>query len=163
MADVGLQNDVWNSSGLMEQGAVVQFLTLKKLCDKGIRAEIEGVYGHEALSLSAAKDWCRPFTNWRINLDDDQKSEKPHKAISASQCEPLSGKVLLFHATACEKFCIAKATCLPVLTEHFGSRKEYFWCVTHLVTHNEAHCRITFCEGFLQVMRHARETSIDNL
>jgi hypothetical protein len=39
----------------MEQPAVVHFLTLKKLSARDIAAEMEGVYGHEALSLLAMK------------------------------------------------------------------------------------------------------------
>jgi hypothetical protein len=48
---------VWKSSLVTEQRAIVRFLTLKKLSAKHITAELEGLYGHEALSLSVAKKW----------------------------------------------------------------------------------------------------------
>jgi hypothetical protein len=36
----------------MEQRAVVRFLTIEELSARDIKAELEGVYGHEALFLS---------------------------------------------------------------------------------------------------------------
>jgi hypothetical protein len=39
----------------MEQHAIVRFLILERLSARDITAELEGVYGHEALSLSAVK------------------------------------------------------------------------------------------------------------
>jgi hypothetical protein len=47
----------------MEQRAAIQLLTLKKLSAKDITAELEGVYGHEALSLSVVKKWRKQFVN----------------------------------------------------------------------------------------------------
>jgi hypothetical protein len=41
---------------VMEQRAVVRFLTLKNLSARGTMAELEGLDGHEALSLSALKE-----------------------------------------------------------------------------------------------------------
>jgi hypothetical protein len=72
-----LKNPAWDSLSLMEQHAIVRFFTLKKLSAKDIRAELERVYGHEALSLLAVKEWRKHFTNERINLEDDTRSERP--------------------------------------------------------------------------------------
>jgi hypothetical protein len=58
----------------MAQRAVVRFLTLQKLSARDITAELEGVYGHEALSLPAVKKWRTRFVNGRITLEDDQRS-----------------------------------------------------------------------------------------
>jgi hypothetical protein len=85
----------------MKQRAVVRFFTIKKLSVKDIRSEFEGAYGHEALSPSPVKKWHKCFANGRINLDDDPRSGIPHNAISASQGEPLSKKVILSYASAC--------------------------------------------------------------
>jgi hypothetical protein len=38
-------------------------LILKKLPARDTTAELEGVYGHGALSLSAVKKWCKRFVN----------------------------------------------------------------------------------------------------
>jgi hypothetical protein len=42
---------VWESSFVMQQRAVVRFLILKKLSAREITAELEGLYGYEALSF----------------------------------------------------------------------------------------------------------------
>jgi hypothetical protein len=49
-------------------------LILRKLSTSGIRAELEGVYEHEAVSLSAVKKWGKRFVNGRITLEDDLRS-----------------------------------------------------------------------------------------
>jgi hypothetical protein len=54
----------------MEQHAVVLFLTLKKLSAGDIMAELEGMYEHQAFSLSAVKKWRKRFVNGRITLED---------------------------------------------------------------------------------------------
>jgi hypothetical protein len=60
----------------MEQRAIVRFFTLKKLSAKDIRAELEGVFGHEVLSLSAVKKWPKRFANGRNNLEADPRPER---------------------------------------------------------------------------------------
>jgi hypothetical protein len=54
-------------------------------------------------------------------------------------------------------------TCLGVLDEHVGFNTGSFQWVPHLMTVNEAQRWIAFSEELVQVWRHARETSIDNL
>jgi hypothetical protein len=71
------KTSVWNSSRLMEWRAVIGFFPLKKSSAKDIRAELKGVYGHEALSLSAMKKSCKRFAKGRINLKDDPRSGRP--------------------------------------------------------------------------------------
>jgi hypothetical protein len=61
----------------MELRAVVRFFTAKKLFARGIRAELEGVDGYEALCLSAVEKWRRRFANGRITLEDDPRSGRP--------------------------------------------------------------------------------------
>jgi transposase len=61
----------------MEQRTVVRFLTLKKLSAGDITIELEEVYGHEALSLSAVNNWCKRFMNKRITVKDEPRSGKP--------------------------------------------------------------------------------------
>jgi hypothetical protein len=61
----------------MEQRAAVRFSTLKKLSARDITVELEGVYGHEALSLSAVKKRRKRFANGRITLKDDPRSGTP--------------------------------------------------------------------------------------
>jgi hypothetical protein len=61
----------------MEQRAIVRFLTPKKLSARDIMAELEGVYGHEALSLSVVKKGRKRFVSGRITLEDDPGSGRP--------------------------------------------------------------------------------------
>jgi hypothetical protein len=58
----------------MAQLAVVRFLTLKKWSARDITAELERVYGHKALSLSAVKKLRERFVNERITLEDNLRS-----------------------------------------------------------------------------------------
>jgi hypothetical protein len=74
---VRLKYLVWGSSLIMEQCAVVQFLTLRKLSVMDIMVELNGVCGHEALSLSAVRKWRKRFVNGRITLEDDPRSGRP--------------------------------------------------------------------------------------
>jgi hypothetical protein len=90
---------------VMEQRVVVRFLIRKKLSARDIKEELEGVYGHEALSLSAVKKWRPTFINGRITLEDDSRSGSPLEAIFPSLCRRLLMKASLFHARACVKSC----------------------------------------------------------
>jgi hypothetical protein len=89
----------------MEQRAIVQFLILKKLSAMDITAELEGLYGHEAPSLSAVKKWRKQFCNGRITLEDESQSEDRLEAISVNLYRPWLMKHPLFHATACVRSC----------------------------------------------------------
>jgi hypothetical protein len=59
---------------VIEQRAVVRFLTLKKLSAMDITAILEGVYEHEAVVFSALKKWCKWCVGGRILLKDDLRS-----------------------------------------------------------------------------------------
>jgi hypothetical protein len=50
---------------VMEQRAVVRCSTVKKLFVRYIKAELEEVCGHEALSLLAVKKWRKQSVNGR--------------------------------------------------------------------------------------------------
>jgi hypothetical protein len=83
--------------------SVVRFFTLKKLFAKDIRAELEEVYGHEALCLLAVKKWCKRFANGRITLENGPRSARSHKAILLNLCVPLLRKAHLFCVSACAR------------------------------------------------------------
>jgi transposase len=97
----------------MEQRAVVRFLTLKKLSARDIMAELEGEYGHEALSLSAVKKWRKRFVNVRITLEDDPRSGRPpqcdlYESLRALidespfvSCKRMCQKLRIPNTTAC--------------------------------------------------------------
>jgi hypothetical protein len=110
----------------MEQRAVVRFLTLKKLSARDIIADLEGVYGHEALSLSAMKKWRKRFVNGRIALEGDPRSTRPPRS---DFCESLRALIdespFLSSKRICQKLRIPKTTCLRVLHEELGFRKCY--------------------------------------
>jgi hypothetical protein len=84
----------------MEQRSVVRFFTLEKLLVKDMRAELECVYGHEALSCSGVTEWGKRFANGRIHLEDGPRPGIAPKATPVNQREPLLRKILLLHATA---------------------------------------------------------------
>jgi hypothetical protein len=77
---VRLKYIVRESLLVMDQRTVVRFLTLKTLSARDITAELEEVYGHEALSLSVVKKWCKRFVNGRITLEGDPWSGRPPRS-----------------------------------------------------------------------------------
>jgi transposase len=108
----------------MEQRAVVQFLTLKKLSARDVTGELGGVYGHEVFSLSAVKKWRKRFANGRITLEDAPRSGRP---LRSDLCESLRALIEETRFISCNRMCqklrIPKTTCLRVLHEAFGSKK----------------------------------------
>jgi hypothetical protein len=142
----------------MEQRTVVRFLTLKKLSARDITAELEAVYGHEAISLSTVRKWRNRFVNGRITLEDDPRSGGPPRS---DLCEFLPAFISC--TCICQKLRIPKITCLRVLHEDLGFRKCYLRLVPHSMTENEAQCRVRFFEELLQVVRHVKETNFEHL
>jgi hypothetical protein len=148
----------------MEQRAAVHYLPIKKLSAKGFRTEFEAVDDHEALSLFVVKKWRKRFANGRINLGDDPRSGRLLESHLAESVRAMLEEIPVISCKRmCKKLRIAKTMCLGVLHEQFGLRKCYFRWVLHSMTDNEAQCRITFSDEFLQVLRHARETNFDSL
>jgi hypothetical protein len=148
----------------MGQAALVRFLTLKKLSGSDITAELEGVYGHEALSLSAVKKWRKRFVNGRMTLEDNPRSGRTPRS---DLCESLRALIDECPFISCKRMCqklrIPKTTCLRGLHEDLGFRKCYLRWVPDSTTGNEAQCRVTFSEELLEVVRHAKETYFEHL
>jgi hypothetical protein len=94
---MSIYNILFGTSCPMEQNTVVRFFTLKKLSGNDMATELEGMSGHEAPSLSAAKKSDRPFANGTTNLKGSQKSETP---AESDLCELLSKKIFSLHANA---------------------------------------------------------------
>jgi hypothetical protein len=72
---------VWESSLVTEHRAVTRFLIFKELPARDITAELEGMHGHEAFSLSAVKKWRKRFVNGIITPEDDPRSRRAPRAI----------------------------------------------------------------------------------
>jgi hypothetical protein len=100
LGNVSLKYPVWG------RASILRFLILKKLSAQDIRAELEGVYGHEGLSLSAAKKWYKRSANGRISPQNDL-CESMLALIGKSHFIPCKDM--------CQKFPIAKTACLRVL------------------------------------------------
>jgi transposase len=96
----------------MKQRAVVRFFALKKPSAKDVKAELEGVHGHEAFSLSAVKKWRNRFANGGINLEDDPRSGRSRER---DLCK--SGRVFIEESPImacrrmCQELCIAQTAC----------------------------------------------------
>jgi hypothetical protein len=122
------------------------------------------MYGHETLSFSAVKRWCKLFVNGRIALEDNSRLGR---APRSDLCEFLRALIDETHFISCKRMCqklwIPTTTCLPVLHEDLGFRKRCLRWISHLMTENEAQCRVTFFEELLQVMCHAKETNVKHL
>jgi hypothetical protein len=139
------------SSGVMEQRAVVRFLTLKELSTKDIITELEELYGYKALSLSAVKKRRKRFANRRISLEDNSESRKPAQSDLCESVRAFIEESLFITCKhTCQKLQIAKTTCLRVLHEHLGFRKCYFRWVPHSMTDDEAQYQVTFPRNFFK-------------
>jgi hypothetical protein len=51
---------------------------------RGITAAVEGVHGHDVLSLSVVKKWRKRFAKGKITLESDPQLEKPPRS---DRCE----------------------------------------------------------------------------
>jgi hypothetical protein len=116
------------------------------------------------LSLSAVKKWRRHFTNGRVALEGDPRSERPpHSSLCESVRAFIMKNPFISGMRMCQKLQITKTTCLGVRHENLGFRKcclRWFLCS---ITENQAECRVGFPEVFLQVVPHVRETNFNNL
>jgi hypothetical protein len=102
----------------MAQRAVIRFPTLKGLRALAIASELKSVYETEALAVSLAKKWRKPFAEGTAPLYDDPRCGRPlandlAEAVSSMLKEMpyLSRKVLCRNSTlqrrfACEFFMI---------------------------------------------------------
>jgi hypothetical protein len=106
----------------MEQREVVRFLTLRKPFAKVIRAELDGVDGHEAFCLSAVKKRRTRIANGRITLEGDPRSGRPRQSdLSESVRALIEESPFFLCKRMSQKLRIAKTTCLHVLHENFDS------------------------------------------
>jgi hypothetical protein len=104
------------SSLVTEQRVVIQFLTLKRLFARDVTAELEGVYGHEALSLSAVKKWRKRFVNGRITLEDDPWSGRPPRNNLYESLRALINEIPFVSCKRMEQnLRIPRTTCLRLL------------------------------------------------
>jgi hypothetical protein len=127
-------------------------------------AELEGVSGHEALSLSAVKTQRQRFVNGSITLEDGRRSER---RIRSDHCEflrvPIDETPFISCKHTCQKLRIPKTICLRILREDLGFRKYYLRWIPHSMTEIEIQCRVISSEELLQVARHAQETKVEHL
>jgi hypothetical protein len=144
----------------MERRVVVQILTLKNLSAKDITTELEGLYGHEVLSLSTVKKWRKRFVNRRITLVNDPQPGRPPRNDCCESLRTLTDETsFISFKRTCQTLRIPKTTCLRVSHEDLGFRKCYLRWFPHSMRENEAQCWFTFSEELVQVVRHAKETT----
>jgi hypothetical protein len=121
LGDVPLENHVSDSSCRIEQRAVIRFFPLKKLSAKDMRAGLEGVYGHEALSLSAGKKWHERSATGRISGEDDLASGRPPQS---DLCESMRALIEEIPSITCQRISqkppIAITPWLRVRRDHLG-------------------------------------------
>jgi hypothetical protein len=120
-------------------------------------AELEEVYGHEALSLSAVQKWRKRFVNRRISLEDDSQSGRLPGSDLCESLRALTDETpLISSKRMCQKLHARFA-------REFRFRKCYWRWLPHLMMDNEVSYRVTFSEELLQVAHHAKETNFEHL
>jgi hypothetical protein len=132
---------------VMEQRSVIRFLTLKKLFARDITDELEGMDGHEAPSLSAAKNGRTELVNGRITLGDDPGSGRTARSDLCESSRVLVDETLFISCKCmCQKLRFLKTTCLRIFHKDLGLKKCYLRWVLHSITENEAQCQVTMSE-----------------
>jgi hypothetical protein len=93
---------------------------------QGCHAELERVYGHEALSLSAVNKWRKQFVTGRIALEDDPRSGRPPRSELFESLWALIGETpFISYRSMCQKLRVPKTTCLRILHKDLVFRKCY--------------------------------------
>jgi hypothetical protein len=108
----------------MEQGAVIHFFMLKGLKAKDIHAELESVFGLEALALVIMKKWCRLYRQERTNLFDDFMPERP-LTHDLTQAIRFALETLPFHSCKIlhRHFQIRNVTYLRIFDDNLGLKQ----------------------------------------
>jgi hypothetical protein len=148
----------------MEQRAVIRFFILKGIKAKEIRAELESVYGSEALALSTMKKWRKCFQEGRTDLIDDRRPGRPvtHDLAEAIQSilaeRPfLSCKVLCWHPR------IGKATCLPILHNDLGLTKFHLRWIPYTLTEDQKSERLTYSRQPLATLEQQQPMDFEHI
>jgi transposase len=148
----------------MEQRAVIRFFALKGLKAKEIRAELESVYGTEALPLSTVKKWRKRFQEGRTDLIDDRRPERPvtddlDEAIQLMLAERpfLSWKAL------CRHFRIGKATCLRILHNDLGLTKFHLRWIPYTLTEDQKNERVTYSRQLVATLEQQKPMDFEHI
>jgi transposase len=100
----------------MEQRAVIRFVTLKGIKATAIQAELESVYGPEALARETVKKWRKCFQEGRIEFIDDPRRERPVTQDLAQAVQSMfTEQLVMWCKFLCRHLRIGKATCLRIL------------------------------------------------
>jgi hypothetical protein len=98
---------------LMEQRAVICFLTLKSLRASALPAKLKSSYEQEELAIFTAKKWRKRFAEGRTSQYDDSRCEKPLiNELTEAISSVLKERPCLLCKVLCRHFRIAKGTCL---------------------------------------------------
>jgi transposase len=73
----------------MEQRVVIGFLTLKGFNSEEIYSELESIYREDLLTHPTVYKCHERFRDWRTELSDDPRSEKPRKSNLAEAISPM--------------------------------------------------------------------------
>jgi transposase len=144
---------------LMEQRAVIHFLTFKGLLASAIPAKLKSVSETDSLALSTVKKWRKRFAEGRTSLNNGPRHRRSitndlAEAISSMLKErpSLSCKILYRH------FHIAKGTCLRILHDALGMKKFHLRWVPHALDRNQSAKRVTLSHRILSVLHGVRFT-----
>jgi hypothetical protein len=148
----------------MEQRAVIRFFTLKGLSPVDIHAELDSVYGEEALCLRAVYKWYDRFHQGRTELFDDPRSGRPQQNDLAGA---LGAMLEEFPFISCKRLCIhfriGKSTCLRILHEVLRLKKFNLRWVPHSLDDSQKAERVSLSADLLKILLEDQETFFANV
>jgi hypothetical protein len=102
-------------------------LTLKSLKAKDIEMELIGVYGDEALLISAEKKWRRRFLQGRTELGNDPRSGRPANSdLTEVIAELIREHPFLLIKILYRNLRVSKGRCVKILDEKLGLKSFIF-------------------------------------
>jgi transposase len=148
-----LGTDVRTLYKIREQRAVIRFFTLKGLKAKEIRAELESVYGPEALALSMVKKWRKSFQEGKTDLIDDRRPGKPvtHDLAEAIQ-SMLAERPFLWCKVLCWHLRMGKTTCLRILHNDLGLIKFHLHSIPDRLAADQKSERVSYSRQLLTIL-----------
>jgi hypothetical protein len=133
----------------MEQRAVVRFFTLKGLSLRDIHAELNSVYGDDALCLRAVYKWHERFMQGRTEPFDNPRSRQ---SLQNDLADALRALIQEFPFTSCKRLCIhfriAKNVCLHIRHDVLQVKKFNLRWVLHSVDQAQKVERVSLSQTF---------------
>jgi hypothetical protein len=133
---------------------VIRFFTLKALKAKEIQAELESVYGPEALAPSTVKKWRKRFQEGRTDLiDDPRRGTLVARALAEAIQSMLSEGPFMSCKVLCWHLRIGNATCLRIFHNNLGLITFHLHWIPHTLRVDQKSERVGYSRQLLTIVK----------